>query len=60
MDKYKEELALIENNSKNEAEKEEVKESNIEKLNSIIRKCEDKIIEIKDIIKDFDYSDKNL
>ena len=34
------------------------KESNIEKLNSIIRKCEDKIIEIKDIIKDFDYSDK--
>lgn len=58
MDKYKEELALIENNSKNEAEKEEVKESNIEKLNSIIRKYEDKIIEIKDIIKDFDYSDK--
>ena len=58
MDKYKEELALIENNSKNEAEKEEVKELNIEKLNSIIRKCEDKIIEIKDIIKDFDYSDK--
>ncbi|WP_302271966.1 hypothetical protein [Brachyspira aalborgi] len=38
--------------------KEEVKEPNIEKLNPIIRKCEDKIIEIKDIIKDFDYSDK--
>ena len=34
------------------------KELNIEKLNPIIRKCEDKIIEIKDIIKDFDYSDK--
>ena len=54
MDKYKEELALNENNTK----KEEVKESNIEKLNPIIRKCEDKIIEIKNIIKDFDYSDK--
>ena len=38
--------------------KEEAKELNIEKLNPIIRKCEDKIIEIKDIIKDFDYSDK--
>lgn len=58
MDKYKEGLSLSDNNSKNEAEKEEVKELNIEKLNPIIRKCEDKIIEIKDIIKDFDYSDK--
>lgn len=58
IDKYKEELSLSKNNSKNKTEKEEVKELNIEKLNSIIRKCEDKIIEIKDIIKDFDYSDK--
>lgn len=58
MDKYKEELALSKNNSKNKMKKEEVKELNIEKLNPIIRKCEDKIIEIKDIIKDFDYSDK--
>lgn len=58
MDKYKEELALNENNTKNEVEKEEAKELNIEKLNPIIRKCEDKIIEIKNIIKDFDYSDK--
>lgn len=39
-------------------EKEEAKELNIEKLNPIIRKCEDKIIEIKEIIKDFDYSDR--
>ena len=38
--------------------KEEAKELNIEKLNPIIRKCEDKIIEIKEIIKDFDYSDR--
>ena len=58
MDKYKEELALNENNTKNEIEKEEAKELNIEKLNPIIRKCEDKIIEIKEIIKDFDYSDR--
>ena len=62
MDKYKEELSLSENNSKNEAEKEEVKEQNkelnIEKLNPIIKQCENKIDEIKEIIKDFDYSDK--
>ena len=58
IDKYKEELSLSKNNSKNKTEKEKVKELNIEKLNPIIRKCEDKIIEIKDIIKDFDYSDK--
>lgn len=58
IDKYKEELSLSKNNSKNKMEKEKVKELNIEKLNPIIRKCEDKIIEIKDIIKDFDYSDK--
>ena len=58
MDKYKEELTLNENNTKNEVEKEEAKELNIEKLNPIIRKCEDKIIEIKEIIKDFDYSDR--
>ena len=58
IDKYKEELSLSKNNSKNKMKKEEVKELNIEKLNSIIRKCEDKIIEIKEIIKDFDYSDK--
>lgn len=62
MDKYKEELSLSENNSKNEAEKEEVeeqsKELNIEKLNPIIKQCENKINEIKEIIKDFDYSDK--
>lgn len=58
IDKYKEELSLSKNNSKNKIKKEKVKELNIEKLNSIIRKCEDKIIEIKDIIKDFDYSDK--
>ena len=38
--------------------KEEAKEFNIEKLNTIIRKCEDKIIEIKEIIKDFDFSDR--
>lgn len=60
IDKYKEELSLSKNNSKNKMEKEKVKELNIEKLNPIIRKCEDKIIEIKDIIKDFDYSDKKL
>lgn len=62
MDKYKEELSLSENNSKNKAEKEEVeeqsKELNIEKLNPIIKQCENKINEIKEIIKDFDYSDK--
>ena len=58
IDKYKEELSLSKNNSKNKIKKEKVKELNIEKLNPIIRKCEDKIIEIKDIIKDFDYSDK--
>lgn len=62
MDKYKEELSLSENNSKNKAEKEEVeeqsKELNIEKLNPIIKQCENKISEIKEIIKDFDYSDK--
>ena len=62
MDKYKEELALSENNSKNKTEKEEVKEQNkelnIEKLNPIIKQCENKIDEIKEIIKDFDYSDK--
>lgn len=62
MDKYKEELSLSENNSKNEAEKEEIKEQNkelnIEKLNPIIKQCENKINEIKEIIKDFDYSDK--
>lgn len=51
------EISKIINNILND-KKEEVKELNIEKLNSIIRKCEDKIIEIKDIIKDFDYSDK--
>lgn len=51
------EISKIINNILND-KKEEVKESNIEKLNPIIRKCEDKIIEIKDIIKDFDYSDK--
>lgn len=51
------EISKIINNILND-KKEEVKEPNIEKLNSIIRKCEDKIIEIKDIIKDFDYSDK--
>ena len=62
MDKYKEELSLSENNSQNEEEKEEVKEQNkelnIEKLNPIIKQCENKINEIKEIIKDFDYSDK--
>lgn len=58
MDKYKEELYLSENNSKNEAEKEENKKLNIEKLNPIIKQCENKINEIKEIIKDFDYSDK--
>lgn len=62
MDKYKEELSLSENNSKNETKKEEVKEQNkelnIEKLNPIIKQCENKINEIKEIIKDFDYSDK--
>lgn len=51
------EISKIINNILND-KKEEVKELNIEKLNPIIRKCEDKIIEIKDIIKDFDYSDK--
>lgn len=51
------EISKIINNILND-KKEEVKELNIEKLNLIIRKCEDKIIEIKDIIKDFDYSDK--
>lgn len=51
------EISKIINNILND-KKEEVKEPNIEKLNPIIRKCEDKIIEIKDIIKDFDYSDK--
>ncbi len=51
------EISKIINNILND-KKEEVKEPNIEKLNSIIRKCENKIIEIKDIIKDFDYSDK--
>lgn len=51
------EISKIINNILND-KKEEVKELNIEKLNSIIRKCEDKIIEIKNIIKDFDYSDK--
>lgn len=51
------EISKIINNILND-KKEEVKEPNIEKLNSIIRKCEDKIIEIKDIIKDFDYSDR--
>ena len=58
IDKYKEELSLSKNNSKNKIKKEKVKELNIEKLNPIIKKCEDKIIEIKNIIKDFDYSDK--
>lgn len=53
------EISKIINNILND-KKEEVKEPNIEKLNPIIRKCEDKIIEIKDIIKDFDYSDKKL
>ena len=51
------EISKIINNILND-KKEEVKELNIEKLNPIIRKCEDKIIEIKDIIKDFDYSDR--
>ncbi|TXJ42697.1 hypothetical protein EPJ70_12175 [Brachyspira aalborgi] len=51
------EISKIINNILND-KKEEVKELNIEKLNPIIRKCEEKIIEIKDIIKDFDYSDK--
>lgn len=51
------EISKIINNILND-KKEEVKELNIEKLNPIIRKCEDKIIEIKNIIKDFDYSDK--
>lgn len=49
------EISKIINNILND---KEVKELNIEKLNPIIRKCEDKIIEIKDIIKDFDYSDR--
>lgn len=51
------EISKIINNILND-KKEEVKESNIEKLNLIIKQCEEKIIEIKDIIKDFDYSDK--
>lgn len=51
------EISKIINNILND-KKEEVKEPNIEKLNPIIRKCEDKIIEIKDIIKDFDFSDR--
>lgn len=51
------EISKIINNILND-KKEEVKELNIEKLNPIIKQCEEKIIEIKDIIKDFDYSDR--
>ena len=53
------EISKIIDNILNDKEKEEeTKKLNIEKLNPIIKQCENKINEIKEIIKDFDYSDK--